>query len=124
MKDRVRILLVDDEVKVLFVLYEMLAGLGPGIEVLTAQNGREALELIGQEKVDLLITDLKMPYMNGVELTREVQAFNPNLPIIWITAYDAWASDAKAFQIEHYLHKPLEINALRTVVRQVLLERN
>lgn len=120
MKDLIRILLVDDEVKVLFVLYEVLVGLGPGIEVLTAQNGRAALERLEQERIDLLITDLKMPNMNGIELTQAVRASNPDLPIIWITAYDAWASDAEKFDIEHYLHKPLEIDALRTIVQQAL----
>jgi YesN/AraC family two-component response regulator len=120
MDDTMRILIVDDEVKVLFVLYEVLTGLDDGVEVLTAQSGQQALETIKQDKINLLITDLKMPDMNGVELTQRARALNPNLHVIWITAYDAWATDAEKLHIDHYLHKPLEIQALRTVVQQAL----
>ncbi len=120
MDDTIRILIVDDEVKVLFVLYEVLTGLGDGVEVLTAQSGQQALETIKQDQINLLITDLKMPDMNGVELTQRARILNPDLQVIWITAYDAWAKDAEKLHIDHYLHKPLEIQSLRTVVQQAL----
>ncbi|NIN66019.1 MAG: response regulator, partial [Anaerolineae bacterium] len=93
---RRRILVVDDDERVLFVLHDTLARLGSEYEILTAQNGREALDKAREVPFDLIITDLRMPGMDGVELTEAVRALNPRIAVIWITAYGSQETSVEA----------------------------
>ena len=79
------ILIVDDEKNYLVVLEALL---GPeGYEIITADNARNALRLARESDVDLIITDMKMPGMNGMELLEECQKIKPELPVIMMTAF-------------------------------------
>ena len=80
-----RILLVDDNKLGLAARKSVLEELGYGIT--TAVEGKEALEQFAREKFDLLITDYKMPRMNGVELIRKIRELAPEMPIIMISGY-------------------------------------
>ncbi len=119
---RKRILVVDDDERVLFVLHDILAGLGSQYEVVTAQSGYEALDKAREKPFDLLIADLRMPGMDGVELTEAVRALSPSTVVIWITAYGSQETSAEARRLGVYrcLDKPLEVTEIRQIAREAL----
>lgn len=82
-----KILIVDDEPAVLFALSEALADRRRGVKVATATNGNEAVAILESEKVDLVVTDLRMPEMDGFELMAWLRRSFPHLPVIVMTAY-------------------------------------
>jgi DNA-binding NtrC family response regulator len=116
------ILIVDDDERVLFVLRRILTGLGDGYEVATAGSGREALSEAGVSPFDLLITDLRMPGMSGVELTEAIKALNPKTVVVWVTAYGCHrvADEAARLSVYKCLDKPLKVGEIRQVVREAL----
>lgn len=119
-----RILLVDDEESVLFVLYNGLLRLDDGyeVEIEEANNGREALDKVKGNHFDLIITDLRLPGIDGVELTEAVRGLDLDTVIIWITAYDCHKArrDAERLEVYRCLDKPLEIDEIREIVREAL----
>lgn len=118
-----RILAVDDEEHVLFVIHESLKGLGDAYEILTAQSGAEALRNSEAHAIDLLITDLRMPEMDGVALTKALRGRHPALRVIWITAYNSYAAEAQQLDIQQYLRKPLDVEEVREAVHEALRAR-
>ena len=78
------ILIVDDEKNYPPVLSAVLEE--EGYESLTANSGKEALEILKQSEVDLVLTDMKMPGMDGIELLEKIKAKDPDLPVIMMTA--------------------------------------
>ena len=79
------ILVVDDEVNYLTVMEALLGE--AGYEVLTAGSAVEAVKIAGASDLDLVLTDMKMPKMSGIELLDELQRLYPDLPVIFMTAY-------------------------------------
>ncbi len=122
MSVRKRILVVDDEEPVLFVLSAGLAMLGEEYEIVTAQTGRKALDKIKERAFDLVIADIRMSDINGLQLTEIIRALNPAAIVIWITAYDCYELRGEADRLGVYrcLDKPLEIEDIRGVVRDAL----
>jgi DNA-binding NtrC family response regulator len=120
-----RILVVDDEDRVLMVLQEGLAMLGEGYEIATAHDGLEALGKIKEREFDVLITDLRMAGMDGEELTEAVRTWDPAIQTIWITAYDCHEVRAEAERLAVYrcLDKPVDIEDIRAVVLEALEKR-
>jgi CheY-like chemotaxis protein len=119
-----RILLVDDEESVLFVLYNGLLRLDDGydVEVDKAHDGPEALEKLRESRFDLMVTDLRLPGMDGVELTKAARELDSDIVVIWITAYDCQKArrDAERLEVYRCLDKPLEIDEIRSIVREAL----
>jgi PAS domain S-box-containing protein len=117
-----RILLVDDEPVIARVVSEQLRRLG--YVVTPVSDPEEALELVAEdpEDFDLLLTDLQMPRMNGVELAARVAQVRPQLPVILSTG-NRWsvpASTARAAGIREIVDKPFRIEELASVLRAVL----
>src|SRR3974377_2530209 len=79
------ILVGDDEVNCRTVREALLGG--EGYEVLTVPGGQEALKIAGSADVDLVLTDMKMPKLSGIELLGELKRLYPDLPVIMMTAY-------------------------------------
>lgn len=119
-----RILVVDDEKSVLFVLRDALAKIDANyeIEVHTASNGNEALHRVQETAFDMVITDLRLPGIDGLELTERVRRHNSGVAVIWITAYGCRKvrADAERLAVHRCLDKPLEIDEIRQVVREGL----
>jgi CheY-like chemotaxis protein len=117
-----RILVVDDDERVLFVLHDTLTRLGSEYEIVTAPNGHEALDRARKMPFDLIITDLRMPGMDGVELTEAVRTLSPSTVVIWITAYGRQETNAEARKLGVYrcLDKPLEVTEIRQIAREAL----
>ena len=122
--ERRRILIVDDEEYVVMTLQEGLKKL-PNCEVSVATSGRQALELLEQQPFNLLITDYKMPDIDGMALIEHVRQSHPQTAIIVITAYSDELRDhaARAF-IERILDKPVSLSEIRSVASEVLASQN
>jgi CheY-like chemotaxis protein len=116
------ILIVDDEAGILAVLKSSLRKLGDDFKVVTALNGAEALAQLKQRVFDLVITDYRMPGMDGLELLEKIQAECPGTRIILMTAYGNTAIEAEASRLRayRYLSKPLEIPAFREIVKEAV----
>jgi len=117
MKD-FRILIVDDEADVRKTLSDMIES--QGYPVIIAENGLEAIKRIKTEKIDLIITDLSMPQMNGLELIVKSKQISPNIPIAVISAYanvenTTYALTRGAFS---FIAKPFKMSHISEVIRK------
>jgi CheY-like chemotaxis protein/predicted regulator of Ras-like GTPase activity (Roadblock/LC7/MglB family) len=119
-----RILIVDDEESVVFFLGENLSDLGAEYEVETACSGEKALEKISTQHFDLVITDLRMPGVDGLELVEQVQARCPQTRLILMTAFGSNQVEAEAhrLQVYRYITKPFRVEDLVDAARQALGE--
>jgi CheY-like chemotaxis protein len=120
--DTKTILIVDDEEAVLYVLKNSLLKLGHDIRILTAQTADNALKYLEKYQVDLLITDYRMPGMNGLELLETVHNVQPNTRVIFMTAFGSEKVEAEVNRLNSfaYLNKPLNLATFREVVKQAL----
>ncbi len=122
-----KILIVDDEPDILYVLEALLTA--EGFQIRKASGGQEALDVYQAESVDLVITDIKMPDMDGLELIRQLRALNDNneVEIIVLTGFASLDNAIEALQGNgafDFLRKPLEhIDAFFNTVRQALEKR-
>lgn len=114
------ILIVDDEKNYLVVLEALLSP--EGYEILTCQNAKDALELIRNSDLDLVITDMKMPGMSGMELLKSCKAMKSELPVIIMTAFGTieMAVEAMREQAYDYITKPFQNEELKLTVKKAL----
>ena len=114
------ILIVDDEKNYLVVLEALLGS--EGYEILTADNARNAIRLIEESELDLVITDIKMPGISGMELLEEAKKIAPDLPIIMMTAYGTieMAVEAMKKRAYDYITKPFQNEELKLTVKKAL----
>jgi two-component system NtrC family response regulator len=114
------ILVVDDEKNYLLVLSEVLQD--EGYEVLTAQGGHEALEIQKSSDLDLILTDMKMPSMDGIELLENIKALDPDLPVIMMTAHGTIDKAVEAMQkgAYSYILKPFDNERLTIYVKKAV----
>ncbi|MEE4261912.1 MAG: sigma-54 dependent transcriptional regulator [Desulfobacteraceae bacterium] len=114
------ILIVDDEKNYLLVLSAVLQD--EGYEVLTAQGGREALEIQKSSDLDLILTDMKMPAMDGIELLENIKALDPDLPVIMMTAHGTIDKAVEAMQkgAYSYILKPFDNERLTIYVKKAV----
>ncbi len=117
-----RILIVDDDPTVLHILHATLAHMRNGYQIVVAQDGRAALAMIEDKPFDLVITDVKMPGVDGIELAESIQAMNATTTVIWITAYgcDRLRAECERLGIYRCLDKPLRISQIRQVALEAL----
>ena len=126
MDKRKSILVVDDDEQILFVWRGALEGHAENWHVETAQSGHEALEKIGTTVFDLIVTDLRMPDMDGCDLTMAVRHLMGDVPVIWITAYPQPGALVRAEELAvcRFLNKPMGVAQIRQTVAQVLADTN
>ena len=124
-----KILIVDDEEIIRDSLAEWLTD--SGYEALTAPDGLHALDIIKQQEIDVMISDLKMPGMDGIELLKKTKQINPDLPIIIMTAYGTVNSAIEVIKsgAYDYLEKPFcpergEILLKNILIHQTVLKEN
>ncbi len=126
-KEPLRLLIAEDERPLRALLFEELQE--SGREIRLAANGLEALDLLKEEKFDLLITDIKMPGMSGIELLKEAKRLQPHLLVIIITGYATLESAIEALKegAYDYIRKPFSLEELKVSVdnacARILLER-
>jgi DNA-binding NtrC family response regulator len=108
-----KILVVDDEAPIREILQKGLPQLG-GFFVEVAQNGREAVEKIERDVFDLVLTDVKMPEMDGLELLKTIKGSWPDMIVILMTAYGSIETAVEAMKMgaNDYITKPIDLNEL------------
>jgi len=118
-----RILLVDDEPQLLDVCREGLAG--AGYEVLTASNGEAALAALAATPVDLVVSDMKMPRLGGLELLKKIKERGLGAAVIFLTGYGTIENAVECLQhgAADYLLKPFDFGLLFAKIEKVFQER-
>jgi two-component system response regulator HydG len=120
MKTENKILVVDDDYAHRTMLKTLMAGWG--YEVREADDGAAAVESVGKEPFDLVLMDIRMARVSGIEALEEIRRFNPALPVILMTAYASveTAVDALKKGAYDYLTKPLDFDELRLALERAL----
>lgn len=115
-------MIVDDEERILFVLERALKTLDDHLGVETASTAEHALHLARQQFYELVISDLVMPDMDGVELTERIRELSAESTVVWMTAYGckSFEKEAERLEVCRCVEKPLEIKMFRDVVRQAM----
>ncbi len=119
------ILVVDDELLIRDLLYDFFNG--QGWQITVAENGEKALEILRAKKVDLVLTDLRMPEMDGMALTTLVRESYPDMPVVIMTGYPSVESAVAALRskVADYVTKPFNINELfKTVESHLTKEKD
>jgi DNA-binding NtrC family response regulator len=125
--DTRKVLIVDDEETLLLSIDDGLSIYKQYFTLLTATNGMDAVKILkSKEKIDLVVTDLKMPRMDGFELLTYIQRNFPHIPVILMTAYGTPKIEEiiKSMGIFGYLEKPLDINTIADTILEALKIRN
>jgi two-component system NtrC family response regulator len=114
------ILVVDDEKNYLVVLSAFLSE--EGYETLTADNAQHALEIVESTDLDLVLTDMKMPSMDGIELLRRIKEIVPDLPVVMMTAYGTVEKAVEAMQLGavNFILKPFQNETLKQIVAKAV----
>jgi two-component system response regulator AtoC len=113
-------LVVEDERKIRRILGTLLERMG--IDAVAAEGGSEALERFESERIDLVLTDLKMPGLGGIELLRELRARDADVPVIVLTAHGTVETAVEAMKLGavDFLLKPLDVDAIEVIIRRAL----
>ena len=120
-----KVLLVDDEEEVRNAIEQRINWEELGFEVIgKAQNGVKAMEIAEKLQPDVVITDIKMPYMNGLELARNLKEENPGVRILILTGFDEfeYAKEAVHLEIEEYILKPINANELSECLKRLKIK--
>lgn len=116
----INILLVEDDQKLNKLFYTVLSKQGFNVHI--ANNGIEAFNILENNHIDLIISDIMMPKMDGYEFTENVRKINEDIPILMITAKDDFNSKQKSFLIgiDDYMVKPIDVNEMILRVNALL----
>jgi two-component system, sensor histidine kinase and response regulator len=120
--DPIKLIVVDDHPNTAAMLARVLSKFDTPVEIKTASGGEEALEIIGDQGVDILITDFMMPGMNGLELIESLTGSQKPAHIILITAYDTPGLEisARKLNVQDYLVKPVQPENIRGLVGKAI----
>ena len=116
--EKYTVLLVDDEEDVIQVIMRKIDWEGLGFSVIGyATNGVKALEMLEEFQPDVVMTDIRMPYMDGMELSKRIRAEYPGTKILLFTGFDEfeYAKEAVHLEVEEYILKPLNSQELTKV---------
>ncbi len=121
--EKKQVLIVDDELNLRKVLSAQLSR--DGYDVLTAEDGEQGLKLLSENHIDVVITDLKMPKVDGMSLLRRALLEQPGLPIVMITAHGTVDTAVEALKLGafDYLTKPFDWDEVRQIVAKALKTR-
>ncbi len=122
MAERRSILVVDDELLIRDLLYDFFSSQGWSISV--AENGERAIEVLGNRPFDIVLSDIKMPEMDGLVLTAELRKSHPELPVVLMTGYPSVDSAVAALRsrVFDYVIKPFNIHQLYKTVESAVNE--
>jgi DNA-binding response OmpR family regulator len=114
-----KILIVDDDVDIVGIVRAMLQG--QGWQVLSAYGGEDALRVIAAERPDLVLLDIMMPGINGIEVLREARLIAPGMRVIMTTAFGDVGSYLESMDLGacEYINKPFETSELLHMIRNV-----
>jgi DNA-binding NtrC family response regulator len=117
------ILVIEDDTTMRNGLVEILKEAGYNVD--SAENGQKGLEKIREKDYDIVLTDLIMPVMGGMELLRNIKHFKPGTSVIIITAFGTIENAVEAIKVgaSDYITKPFKIDEVQTKIRKILAER-
>lgn len=120
MDSPVNVLVVDDEKDFLYTMGYWLKS--KGYNVITAANGKEAVEQVKNNPIDIIFLDLHMPVMDGVEALKKIRGFNKNVPVVIITAYtlDDRMSEVEKYNISGFFSKEKDFSESATLIESIL----
>jgi CheY-like chemotaxis protein len=120
MNENFHIIIVDDEKSFRDLISKLLKN--QGYQIHTASDGLDGLKAIEEHRPDLIITDFKMPRMDGIEFLARVWEIYHNLPVIFSSAYYSYPEDLSPIHQgqTHFLPKPIDVEALLKLVHQLL----
>lgn len=120
MQQQKKVLVVDDQYGIRILLYEVLGK--EGYSTFQAANGKQALEIVRKESPHLVILDMKIPGMDGIEILKQIKKIDENIKVIMMTAYGELDMIKEATQLGALTHftKPFDIDELRLAVNQQL----
>ena len=107
-----RVLIVDDEVEFRTLVKDAL----PAFEVLEAESGEQAVDLVQEEKLDLVITDINMPGMSGIELLKHLRAHHPKLKVVAVSGYMDAEEVTANFDFDGFAEKPFSLQQFQDLV--------
>ncbi len=124
MSSKGRVVVIDDEVNAAAALETLLKE--DGYEVTRAHDARTGLQLLEKEEPDVVLTDLRMPGMDGLELLTRIKQIRPEIMVILMTAYGTVKTAVKAMKLgaEDYLGKPIDVEELEVVLQKVLEKKS
>jgi putative nucleotidyltransferase with HDIG domain len=117
------LLFVDDEESILDIAESYFGG--RGYTVLTASNGREAVEILGKSRIDCCFTDINMPEMDGLELAEYIRKYDNTVPVVVMTGFPSLDNTIHTLKngVVDFLVKPVNLNQMELSVQRVLRER-
>jgi two-component system response regulator (stage 0 sporulation protein F) len=115
-----KILIVDDQQGILLLLDEVFKR--EGFATFLASRGIEALEIAQNVKLDVILLDIKLPFMNGIEVLKRLKVTLPNVPVVMMSAYGEPAIREEAMELgaSHFITKPFDIFEIRDVIKGLL----
>lgn len=113
-----KILLVDDEESIQFLYREEFSDLG--YEVLSALNGEDALKLFAEHKPHLVVLDIQMPGINGIEVLRQMKMQAADVPVILCSAYHDYKQDLSSWASDEYVVKSGDTTELKEAVERLI----
>jgi len=113
-----KLLIVEDEETLCLLYKEELSK--EGYDVTVAYDTEQALELLGREQFDLIITDIRMPGRDGVELITEIMGLRKDVPIIINTAYQSYRDDFMTWAADAYVVKSSSLDELKSKIKDLL----
>jgi DNA-binding NtrC family response regulator len=118
MKNTITILIVDDEAMIRNLLEKILSK--EGYKILMAKDGQEALDILSNSKVEIVISDMKMPRMNGLELLKHIKKDRPEIGVVIMTGYgDTYTvKDALLLGADEYITKPFKSYEMLMIVER------
>lgn len=117
-----KILIVDDESIERRGIHSLIKRYKLPLEVFEESNGRDALAFLQEQQVDIVLTDIKMPFMDGLQLTARATALYPELKVVIFSAYDEfdYAKQAVQLDVVHYLLKPIVLEEFQQTMERVI----
>jgi DNA-binding response OmpR family regulator len=120
----VRIMIIEDDEEMRSLLKDFFEE--EGFETDSVSNGVDALRMLSKDHFDLVITDIRMPGLTGLDILPRIRSLKPETPIIVMTAYGS--DDVRRRSLERgattYLEKPIHLSKLRTVIREMVLRKS
>lgn len=117
MCERIKILVVDDDERERMLLETLITRMGDNYDVYAVSNGQEALRSLHNNAFHMLLTDLQMPMLDGVTITKEFLTTHPDGVVVWITAYGCYLhSERSRLPVYRCLNKPVGVDEIRQAV--------
>lgn len=119
-----KVLIVDDQYGIRLLLYEVFTK--DGYKTFQAANGKEALNIVRQESPDIVLLDMKIPGMDGLEILKHIRKIDTEMKVIMMTAYGEldMLEEATAYGVLTHFTKPFDIDEMRKVVKNLLDNSN